>query len=529
MITETMKTALVTFHKEGHFGTVRKTTVQGLERRNLINREGDKHTMTKRGTGMIAELISSPARASRLKFTWHDLSTRPTKDPGTTDYNFWDAARMGRAQGMSRSGLFLKALCSKKAAWVMGKQPMVRCDTVPDAERELWGWLNTHYADVVMSAEESYNLGDYYLVVNGDLSLTVIPPQVVKPLVDEADYSRFLGWRISETYENPTSISDKMTVTDEYTATERVRTVQRNGVNVSVQRFRSPIGMIPVIHVPNKKKATEFFGHAEGEAALTALQNYDEVLDNALVGNRKQGRPTPVFEKMGTADNIKAFWNQFGTTRTQTLPDGTTETYDELEMSGDDAFTLGGDATFKYAQPGSFTADTLNILQILFYLILQHTEIPEFVWGNAIASSQASAETQMPAFTKWIEKEQQYATGWILNLAKVVLGFMVARGDLPRRALTDRISVQWESLTTQDERLTLDAIKLGLEKAILSDETALALMPLDIEDPLAELEKVKVEIERKREEEAALMPNVESPAPDDLEDIEEDELEAEVA
>jgi len=59
------------------------------------------------------------------------------------------------------------------------------------------GWWAKWHSDILRAYEEALNLGDCYLVVNADLSVTVVPPHVVDPLLDST--GEVVGWRITET------------------------------------------------------------------------------------------------------------------------------------------------------------------------------------------------------------------------------------------------------------------------------------------------------------------------------------------
>ena len=287
------------------------------------------------------------------------------------------------------------------------------------------GWWAKHHPDILRGYEEALALGDCYLVINADLSVTVVPPHVVDPLLDGR--GEVVGWRITESYPTPdpsptsgrgeyTPLSSSgsgyggtVTVIDEYTAAGRVRRVLRGGVTIRTEKYANLIGRVPVIHVANRYGADEFYGRPEGDALIPVLQRYGDVIEAAVKGNVRQGRPTPVIEKLGTAEQVRKFWEKFGRRETQTLPDGSTETVDVIDFDPDQLLTLGGEAQFKYAAPGSFSKDAETLLSVLFYLIVQHSEIPEAVWGASIPSSRASAETQMEPFVKWIEKKRGLA------------------------------------------------------------------------------------------------------------------------
>lgn len=408
----------------------------------------------------ITELIGGAQRVRIRQINGY----RPTHDMTNADYRFWDRARRGKARGLEISGLYLKPLCAKLAGYTLGDAVGWEAGN-PAAKGMLDGWFAAHQAAIQRSYEEALHLGDCYLVVNGDLSVSVVPPHVVEPMLDAAE--QVTGWRITETY-------GALTMVDEYTLSERTRRVLRGGVATRTERYPNLIGRLPVIHVANRAGVDEFYGRPEADALIPALQRYGDVIDAAIRGNIRQGRPTPVIERMGTAEQVSRFWEKFGRRETQTLADGTSETVDVVDFDPDQLLTLGGDAQFRYAAPGSFSGDTETLLSILFYLILQHSEIPEAVWGASIPSSRASAETQMQPFIQMIERRRVLAQDWLLELARVVLAY----GGLSdwRIDAEAALKIVWEPLSEEDARLRLDVVTWAHGAGIIGDEEARKLV-----------------------------------------------------
>ena len=327
----------------------------------------------------VRDLIGS---TRRLGFSYANGSYQfNTYDINRADYKTWDAMRRGKAKGYELSGLMLKPLGSKVSSWVLGRPPEWKFkDESTEILVEEW-WRKNH-ADILRGYEEAVNLGDAFLVINADLSVTVVPPHVVKPITAKDNFGKIIGWRITERYPNPESPYSSMTIVDEYTAEKRVRTIERDGTMISRRVYRNVIKKLPVIHVKNQVGSDEMFGRPEGEALATGLQIYNEVFLAALKGNIRQGRPTPVIQKMGSASQLDAFWTKFGRREKMTLPDGRVEEIDVIPFDPDQLMTLGGESEFDYKAPGSFSTDTEKLLAIMFYLVVQHSEIPEFVWGQ---------------------------------------------------------------------------------------------------------------------------------------------------
>jgi 2'-5' RNA ligase len=477
--------------------------LKGLERRNAILRDasglstltnaGKRRASQLSGTGItVSENIDQPRSFTRFVIKWDDHWS-VTFDVGEADHKFWDRARRGDAKGLEIAGLFLKPLASKKAAWVMGQVPKLKFDN-KKAEAKITDWLADNHPDMVLATEESANLGDMYMVVNPDLTTTLVPPHVVTPIVDEGDYSRFIGWEIKQTYAHPTKLGLRQTVTDEFTPKKRIRTIHQNGRVIERKTFTNLLPMIPVVHIPNNQRANEVFGHPEGEALLKALMHYNEVFKAGIEGNIKQGRPTPAFTHMGSAENVANFMASLGEEKTD---DATGETYYELNFTSDDAVIIGEDGQFDYKSPGSFSKDTEVLLGLLFYLIVQHSEMPEFIFGNAISSSKASADAQLPPFIKWIEKEQGRAAKWVMQLIRIVTAYMSLMETGIRE--DEQFKIMWQPLSESDGQLTLETVKWAYMEGLLTPEVALSQLSwLDIEDPDAMLKELEAEREEMR-------------------------------
>lgn len=523
-LTPAMERALHQYNEQGNFEGVHHRTLAALERRALVEK-------TDNGGYVVRESAAVP-RDTQYVMRWRDneYALTPTHDPFQPDYFFWDRVVRGKQDGLKIAGLFLKSLGSKIAAWLMGDAPDFQFEN--DANQENFNkWWQMHHSDTLRALEESINKGDSYVVINppdekGDLSVTVLPGHVVHPIVDENDFSKRIGWKVVEVHPHPNGSGKSMTIVDEYYADRRVRKMIRHGTQTQVEEYPNLIGMEPVIHIPNNRGADEMFGHAEGEALLQALTYYDELFRYAAAGNRRQGRPTPVIEKMGSQQNIDYFWKTFGRQEKYKAADGADRTRWTIDLDSDQLMTLGGDATFNWRAPGSFSSDTVALLGLLFYLILQHTELPEFIWGNAIASSKASADSQMEPFVKFIGKRRGECAWWMLQMARIVIAYQSLYET--GMDVNDTPTIKWSALTKDDGTMTLNAIRLGLDKGLLDDETALSLMPLDIPNPREVLDKLKAELEQKRQEylehEEDLVMNLQEPE-DDAPDTTSDEAE----
>lgn len=453
-----------------------------------------------RFAGRIRELLTTSAGAmsrqvrvvtKRIRSLWR----QPTHDWGRSDYAWWRKAYYGRARGLELSGLLIKPIISKIAAWSLGRAPEWRCEN--DASQEaLTGWWDEHHPQVLQGYRAVLKQGDTFVVVNADLSLTIVQPDSVDPIVADDDYSRIVGWRVTQVLDHPTE-TRRMTVVDEYYLDRRVRRVEMDGRATQETVYPNLLGRLPVVHIANAPQDGETFGHAEAEGLVEVLHRYGEVFEAAIEGNITQGRPTPHIN-FETESDLNKFWDVYGATESQPLPDGTQQRVTSLAVDLSQVLTTSG-ATFDYKSPAPFTEDTGRLLEILFYLILEHAELPEFVMGNAIASSKASAETQMPVFEKFIEGKRGEIAGWLTEIAEIVLGYLSLTEP---GVVVETPTIQWQKLT-QDGRLTLDTLMWAYTEGLLDRRTALLLAPIDVGSPDEVLDAAEKE---RQEREASFAP-----------------------
>lgn len=451
-----------------------------------------------RVVGRITEFFSTASnevitRVRSITRRWRSSYRQPSNDWARSDYDYYKRLYYGRVTGLELSGLLVKPIISKLAAWTLGRAPKWKLDS-ETAQQALADWWNDAHPDILRAWRGALKVADAFVVVNSDLSLTLLPPDTVDPIVDEMDYGNVIGWRVTQVLAHPET-TQRMTVVDEYYADRRVHTVETTSGRVdSVTTYPNLLGRLPIVHIANQADTGETFGHAEAEGLLPLLHRYGEVFDAAIEGNVLQGRPTPVLT-FETVQDLEKFDDENASIETQQLPNGTSQRVKTYEVDLSQLLVASG-ATFSYESPGSFTGDTAQLLEIMFYLILEHSELPEFVFGNAIASSKASAETQLPVFLEFVKLRRGEMVGWLTEIAEIALGYL----SLTTPGVTAATpGLQWEELDQVDGNLTLQTIQWAFTEGLLDELTALQLMPVTVEDPPAVLEKAKQE----REERAA--------------------------
>jgi hypothetical protein len=442
----------------------------------------------------VAETISEAEPISELigrisyRFNNQALRVRPTIDYTETDYEWWDKFRRGKQAGYEIGGLFASPMAQIIASWSLGDGFGIETEDegLQEAFQE---FLKQYLQMLVETKEDDLCLGDAYLIVNADGSIQKISPEQVEITRNELDFN--LIERVTVT-----TINDAIEIEDIYSPTERIVRVKRAGATTE-QRFPNLIGRLPIVHFANDRGSNESNGRPYFESLLTLFAEYDDVIRKGLDGVKLMGNPIPVVEGLEDPEGAK----RLNATYTETYTDaqGNTQTDYRTELSPTEMYFFGKGATFKFAAPGNFSENTNTMLKKLFYVMLQHAKIPEWVWGGAISSSMASVEAQAPAFVKFIEGQRRKLEQPIRELLEIY--FATLSLFTPGIGNENRFTIEWPDLMPEDKELSLKWAMWLKENGIISKETALreADMVKDIE---AELKKA--EAEKKAEEKQAM-------------------------
>lgn len=323
-----------------------------------------------------------------------------------------------------------------------------------------------------------FALGDQYIIVNPDGSLSVPSPDLVDIDYEELDYRKMMKVTITTTL-------DEAKVTDVYMVDKRIVTVKWNDASRGEDtfEFQNLIGKIPVVHLANDRSGNETNGRPIYASMHRLYDRYNNLMEKMIDGAELMGNPIPVVEGVEdpdqTIDNLKA-----DDTDTFYDDDGVEQTRTEIYWDQLTGMVLGAGARFKFAAPGNgFTEDIRNTLKSMFILVMEHTRIPEAVWGLELSSARATAVEQMKTFHMFINQKRMQLAGLGADddLKLEAEGGLLELCDiwLRMKALTDRqvkvrpVVLKWSELAQADEELTWKKNESAHNKGILTDETYL--------------------------------------------------------
>lgn len=438
------------------------------------------------------QIVSELIGRATSPYAVQTIRAVPTLDQTRPDYKFWSRLRRGFEPGYQLGGLFAKRICELDAEWVMGTG--ISYETGDESLDELLAEFVADNHDLLLTwRKDASALGDAYLVVNPDATLTLVSPDQVTVQTAALDPSVVTGYTITtelagQTIENAdgsTTKTPSVTITDQYTLTERVIAIRLDGRPQPPLRYPNLIApLLPVIPLHNDRESNELYGHPIYEALHKLFARYDDVISKSLDGVEIMGRPIPVAHGLQDVDGAIAA----NSTRTEQDP-RTGDSVAVVDFEDLSMLWLGDGADFKFAAPGSFSADSTAMLKKLFYLMLEHIGIPEWAWGGAIASSKASVDAQMPAFAGYVGGRRTATSGPLRQLARVWLAVKRLTTPLPTETM---LRCVYPSIMAEDETLRVQKIKMAADDGLIQRETHLALLDL-VEDPAAEVEAAATE------------------------------------
>lgn len=448
-------------------------------------------------TENVAEIIGRTthgAQASLLK----SRTAVKTVDDTIPDYEFFDGLRRGKKRGYALGSLFAKRVENIYASWVMGDGVFVTLKESGDkadetdpktyTENELTDFISEELTTLIELERDKFGLGDQYVIVNADASLSVPSPDTVLVDRNPLDYRDVISVTI-------TTKLDEVTIEDKYEPLLRTLTFKYSNQRVDVFVFENLFGVIPVVQISFGMSANETSGHSVHEQLVPIYDQYDETIFKQLDGAKLIG--TPMLAIQGLED-LTGVVNLNEPQDTTTYFDKDSNEVNQQQLNIDENAVLligkGGQALFV-APPTGFTSDTQQALKTLFLMLLEHTGIPEFIWGSQISSGRSSSEVQMQQWSRDVTGMRRFDEKWLKKLCGL---WLEARAFVDPQIVVEELAVAWPELLGEDAELLLKKLQMALDATLLTREQTLELLDL-VEDAAAAVAQAEEESDERAE------------------------------
>lgn len=240
------------------------------------------------------------------------------------------------------------------------------------------------------------------------------------------------------------------TVTQEITANRIAVIVEGDAPEGVVSETRpNPWGFIPIIHFKNEPEETEIYGTSELEAVEPYLKAYHDVMLHAMQGSKMHSTPRL---KLKLRD-VQAFLQNNFPEALKAVQRGEQA---NIDLKGHELliFTNEEDASFIEAQ--STIGDAEALLKLLFYCIVDVSEVPEFAFGVHTPSSHASVKEQMPLLIRRVARKREMVTENWQTLARMLL---VMHSKMTGKKFESyEVGITWDAVIERDEKEYADTI-----------------------------------------------------------------------
>lgn len=312
-----------------------------------------------------------------------------------------------------------------------------------------------------------------------DIDIQIIAPEWVDPTYDSltGEFSEVvINWPV---FSKEIDRDGRTVQTTKYVVTERITPTERTlragtGAPADAQAKldemteadgSNPFGFIPIVHFRNEADANALFGQSELEPIEPIMKAYHDTLKAAIQGARMMAKPKTEFR---LKDVEKFLIRNFGADY---------KSQERLDFAGRDIFLMFEDESVSFRTADSGLIGITTLLQLLFWIIVDVSETPEFAFGTAVASSKASTETQMPVLGRRIERKRGEWSDPYGEFCSMYLALKARAGQLSIDSY--RVDTDWDEFSPKDEGEQaqmlynlVSALVTGVNEGLISHEAA---------------------------------------------------------
>jgi hypothetical protein len=342
--------------------------------------------------------------------------------------------------------------------------PHFRCKD-EEAQHDLDEYINQWTSRMLRTHQLALRDGDCFVMLvhleNNDLlypdeetrfDYIIIPPEQV----DNIEVDPITRKPKSYVFKGKVKWVDDSGNEREYTVTQKI-TAERivikvegdapEGVTDEIQP--NHWGFIPIIHFKNEPEESELYGHSELEPIEPYMKVYHDVMKHAMQGSKMHSTPRL---KLKVTDVATFLQNNF--------PDAY-EAYKrgqpaKLNFEGSEVLIFTGEDDAEFIEVKSSIGDAEALLKLLFYCIVDTSEVPEFAFGVHTPSSHASVKEQMPMLIRRVARKREMVTENWQTLARMLL--VMYSKKTGKKFESYEVGITWDGVIERDEKEYADTI-----------------------------------------------------------------------
>jgi hypothetical protein len=345
-----------------------------------------------------------------------------------------------------------------------------------------------------------------------DLDLVLIPTEAYEVITADEDIDSIEAIKIKHVFMRPDGNNMREVVLFETITADQIVLKYENDEEPP-RTLPNPMGFIPAVVLENEAESGQLHASSELEPIEPYMKFYNDVMLHA--GSSSQLHSTA--KLVIRARNIERFLKANFTDTEINERRLRFKNKDVLFFeSGEPAVVAGGSNIYSEGadiiQARAPLGDTTTLLEFIFLNIVDVSEVPEWAFGGAIASSKASVgEQSSPLVHKVIRKRMMVEDAWAM------LGRMMLKTVINKQT---RISVSWDTLGMRDLKTEGEAFRNFAEAFIALNDAQMVsrhtvnealskivkdILPYDTDDSRVESDMIEAEVEEKMNQARQMM------------------------
>ncbi len=208
-------------------------------------------------------------------------------------------------------------------------------------------------------------------------------------------------------------------------------------------------GFIPIIHFKNEPEETELYGTSELEPIEPYLKAYHDVMLHAMQGSKMHSTPRL---KLKLKDVQSFLQNNFP----EALKAVQRGEQANIDLKGHELLIFTDEEDASFIEARSSIGDAEALLKLLFYCIVDVSEVPEFAFGVHTPSSHASVKEQMPLLIRRVARKREMVTENWQTLGRMLL---VMHSKMTGKKFDSYdVAITWDAVIERDEKEYADTI-----------------------------------------------------------------------
>nr|DAV53536.1 MAG TPA: PORTAL PROTEIN [Caudoviricetes sp.] len=435
-----------------------------------------------------------------------------------------------------------KPIVNIAAGYVLGKGFSVELsnpdgnELISRCEDEINKWIKDNERIFLNIARHSYRDGDAYLHIDEYGGLTECNAEGVEEIIEPIT-GRTIGFDVSRrvvetdpiggisrnvvyvrqyrtdslriySYEegqpdNITVIWERMTTDDGYTVIPREESglIDSGKVPELVERSLS------IIALHNEPEAEAVYGNSDYQNLLSLFANYSGTIKAATKGCKYNAIPTLKISGLTDPARTEYASNSNQSLAEQALDNEAIPSPNDnkrgIEWGSDSVLYLSKDSDANFINGSGFMDDLSKLLEVYFYLFVQGSETPEYVFGTAVSSSKASTDTQSPVFLTKIGRKQLEYQEFVQRVVMAYIDRKAWMSDVAYQELvklSPSIRVVFPPIDNDDAQLTFSTVQWAYENSLLTSEKALDIvLSNQVKDSPQEVREAALEAKKRAE------------------------------